>query len=341
MEDNVTRLRACNDDFRVLTQQTRTTVQQTRTTVSEAKKFGSRNAGTHMLRYQTIAKASCQVYRALQRACTKHSEHVAHFRVEVELCNTSKDSSAEVKFDMALNHRVKSDRIDQQDSTWFLVSSIMHKNVKNCSAGGAECMRNLEKSLKRQLEATPPPFDSKRAKKSVRFDTSVSAPTPKPLLVLLLPSPIILGSSTSVDFCDFLRRHFRQPLRSDACVVLEDTVDCIQRVYPSQLTASSDLGRATSLGQLIRCAKSRGPVASIKLHERVCLAKTLAVAVLQYHQTPWLRLSCRSEDILFFFQAGNARTQNGLNLSTPFFNAKIHSRDTEGSAVPPISIFPL
>ena len=65
----------------------------------------------------------------------------------------------------------------------------------------------------------------------------------------------------------------------------------------------------------------------IPIHERLSLAKTLAIAVLQYHSTPWMRLSWRDEDILFF-SADNPRKAQGIpDLSAPHLNAKVKGPD--------------
>lgn len=334
LDENVTRLRAHNEDFRVLTQ-------QTRQVVSEPKSTRCRSVGTNIVRYRTIGKASCQVYQALQRACTKHAEHLAHFRVEVEHTASFKNSNPEVKFDMAFTHRATVDTLHSGDPVWFLVSSTINEHVDSCSSNNqAECMHSLEKTLKRQSESVIPPTSQKRVKKTVRFDSSISSPSPKPCLPPLFTRPIILGNSISVDLCDFLRRHFRQPLQSDTFVVLEETAQCTQRVYPSQFTAFSGPRKATSLGQLIRSAKSQDSVANIQLHKRVGLARILALAVLQYHSTPWLPLSCRSEDILFFFVSGKVEMESRVNLCAPYINARIQGKSMRnlGASQPSIIV---
>ena len=182
-------------------------------------------------------------------------------------------------------------------------------------------MDELEKSLKRQLEPISMPV-AKKAKKSVGFASSVPAPVPTPCLPLLATT-LALRDCIGKDFCDHLRRHFRQPLQANACVVLENTAQCKQLVYPSHFTASSEQRKATSLGQLIQSTTTPDSVEGILLHERVSLAKMLSIAVLQYHATPWLQLSWRSGDILFFGIEGDTQMQKRPNISAPYINAKI------------------
>ena len=247
---------------------------------------------------------------------------MAHFRIEVEHIILDRDSSPQVRFDMAFTHRVLTGTPASGDPIWFLVDSIINEHIGTCSSNQTACMGNLERSLKRQLQPTVAPV-AKKVKKSVRFASSMPAPTP---LLPLLATTRGIENCIGVDFCDHLRRQFRRPLQANACVVLENTAQCKQLVYPSHFTASSELRKAASLGQLITSATSPGPVDGILLHERVALAKMLAIAVLQYHATPWLQLSWRSEDVLFFGIEGDTQMQKRPNLSAPYINAKIRGQ---------------
>ena len=56
-------------------------------------------------------------------------------------------------------------------------------------------------------------------------------------------------------------------------------------------------------------------------YERVRLAKSLAVAVLQYHATPWLRKIWWSEDV--YFSGLEDETKDVPVLTPPYVNAKI------------------
>ena len=285
----------------------------------------SRATRNDIRKYQTISKASCQVYEAFKKACTKHTEHMAYFRTEVEQIILDKDSSPQVKFDMAFTHRVLPDT-SSGDPIWFLVDSIINEHMHACTSMQTTCIDELEKTLKRQL--TPPPTQAaKRVKKRVTFASAV----PVSLPTLNLPPLTSALACIGTDFCDYIRRHFRQPLISDACLVLENTAQCKQLVYPSHYTACSELRKGTSLGQLITSTKKPGSVDGILLHERVALAKMLAIAVLQYHSTPWLRQSWRSDDIFFFSVEANTQLTKRPSLSAPYINAKIKENSTQVS----------
>lgn len=249
---------------------------------------------------------------------------MAHFRMEVEHFILDTGSSPQVKFDMAFTHRVLTGTPHSGDPIWFLVNSIINEHIDTCSSKNADCMDELKRTLKRQFETTVTPA-SKRTKKNVRFASSMPA---TPYLPLLATTPT-LASCIGMDFCDNLRRHFGRPLQADACVVLENTAQSKQLVYPSHFTASSEIRKATSLGELITSKTTLGLADGILLHERVALAKMLAIAVLQYHATPWLQLSWRSEDILFFGLEGDTQIQGRPNLSAPYINARIQGQATQ------------
>lgn len=190
--------------------------------------------------------------------------------------------------------------------------------MDTCTSARTTCMHNLKQTLKRQLNPTLTQA-AKRVKKSVSFASIAPVSSSTPSLPLSTSTLACIG----IDFCDHLRRHFRQPLLSNACVVLENTAQCKQLVYPSHHTACSELRKGTSLEQLITSTTTSGSVDGILLHERVSLAKMLAIAVLQYHATPWLRLSWRSDEIFFFGIEADTQVQKRPNLSAPYINAKI------------------
>ena len=276
------------------------------------------------------------MYEALRKACTKHTEHLAHFRLGVENIVIEEESSSQVKFDMAFTHRAFTNNPGLGDPVWFLVDSIINEHTESCSNNQVECLDRLEKSLKRQLEPAPVAA-SKKVKKTVRFTTLVPTPMPMPCF---LPESSNLAREDCIgnDFCDLIRRRFRQPLQTNTCVVLENTAQCKQLVYPSPFTATPESRKATSLGQLITSTRPQGAVGHIMVHERIALAKRLAIAVLQYHATPWLQLSWRSNDVFFFDIEGRSHVQSSPDLSAPYINAKIQAQSTQVQAQPQSAI---
>ena len=314
-------LRSLNEDFRTLSTQTlRSTSLQSRGQVVPSKK-----PYQEVERYQLIGQASRQVYEALGRACTKHMEHQAHFCVELEQANITRGHSAQVKFNMAYTHVTLAGSADQSDLIWFVVDSISGDAME---LGRSDTTSNLHdslgKSLKRQIGTASEPTP-KKPKKSVRFQSAALAPacTP-PALSTSAATKMILSSDTMrKDFCDFIRRRLREPPEASECVgLLDNTESCRNFVYPSSNKCCRQTRQAVSLGQVISSVSKRHIVGGIALYERLRLAKTLAVAVIQYHLTPWLGMSWRSEDVYLF---GNdlALVQEMPSLASPHLNVKV------------------
>lgn len=314
LDQNINALRTHNDNLRTLSSQTRTRAALETSLQSKT----SRSSRKDVQKYQTIRKASQQVYEALGKACNKHSEHIAHFRVEIEHF-VSNESAPQVKFSMAFAHMKLAGSTNSGDPIWFLVDSTITDEMATPSDKKDVNFDELGKILKRQFDAD----GSQTPRKRVRFQTPGPEPVPSTPLVIAFDA-FSSKNCKKRDFCGDLRRCFREPRKANVCVgVLENTEKCKHYVYPSPLTLDDQTRRPISLGQLIRSASRPGSVGDIPVHERLGLAKNLAVAVLQYHSTPWLRLSWRSDDILFFSADETTQTQERPNLSAPHLRAKV------------------
>ncbi|CAF9920614.1 MAG: hypothetical protein ALECFALPRED_001583 [Alectoria fallacina] len=314
-------LRSFNDDFRTLSTQTleATSLQSKRQAVPPKKPY------QEVERYQIIGQASRQVYEALGRACTKHTEHQAHFCVEVEQASIAGDHSARIKFNMAYTHLTLAGSADQSDLIWFVVDSTSGDTMKLGSIENPKDLHDsLSQSLKRQIEPATG-ATQKKAKKSVRFQSAIVTPTcmPPTLSTATIANAILSSDDMRKDFCDFIRRRLREPLQASECVgVLDNTDNCRNIVYPSSNKCCRQTRQAISLGQVILSVSKQQGVGGIPLYERLRLAKTLAIAVLQYHSTPWLRMSWRSEDV-YFFDNELASVQDIPSLISPHLNVKV------------------
>ena len=277
-------------------------------------------------KYQIIGEASRQVYEALGKACNKHTEHLAHFRVEVEQVRLNRDTSSQVKFNLAFTHMTLAGATGLGQPVWFVVDSTINEQTATFCRDQLASLDTLGKTLKRQFEPAVI-HNPKKTKKSLRFQTCISAPGPGSPLPMA-PDAFSSENCMKRDFCDDLRRCFREPRKANVCVgVLENTDKCKHYVYPSPFTSRCQPSKAISLEQLIRSRSKPGLVGGIPVHERLGLARKLAVAVLQYHATPWLRLRWRSEDILFFDVDEKTQSSEIPNLSAPHLNARVKRPD--------------
>ena len=280
-----------------------------------------RNLNVEMEKYRLIGQASQQLYEALGKACTKHTEHQAHFCVEVEQAIINGNHGAQVKFNIAFTHVSLAESADQGELTWFVVDSVTGDALTVGPLGKHSNINlELEKSLKRQI--LDPPFQPTKSRKSVRFQS----PEPQRTLMPALPAvsaDSLCSDYVRKDFCDLIKRRFRQPPQQSKCVaVLENSERSKNFVYSAADVICSERRRAVSLERLITKMSEQGASGRLPLYERLRLAKTLAVAVLQFHSTPWLRTCWRSEDV-YFFGDDVVILQERPVLSSPHFNVRV------------------
>lgn len=226
---------------------------------------------------------------------------------------------------MAYTHMTLAGSADQSDLIWFVVDStsgdVVEPSISNLKTGHND---GLGQPLKRQIESTSGTTKAKPEKR-VRFHSTPYPPasTSSTLSTSEVAKAILSSDGMRKDFCDVIRIRLREPLQASECVgVLENSDRCRNFVYPSPNRCCSQMRQATSLGQVITSVSKRQLVGGLALYDRLRLAKILAIAVLQYHSTPWLRVSWRSEDIYFF---GNelASSQDMPTLTSPHFNVKV------------------
>ena len=290
-----------------------------------------------MEKHRVIGQASQQVYEALGRACTKHTEHQAHFCVEVEQAIIDGNRGAQVKFSIAFTHMSLAGSSDQGELTWFVVDSVSGDALAVGHSEKTNIELELERSLKRQI--VDPAFQPNKSRKSVRFQSP--EPQRNSALMPVLPAvstDSLLSDYMRKDFCDLIKRHLRQPSQKSMCVaVLENRDKSKNFVYSPADVTYTKRRRAVSLEQLLTRTNEQNVSRKIPLYERLRLAKTLAVAVLQYHSTPWLRTCWRSEDVYFFGDEVVA-VQEPSVLTSPHLNVRVRCPDghlSRSSTFPP------
>lgn len=126
------------------------------------------------------------------------------------------------------------------------------------------------------------------------------------------------------DLCDHLRSHLKQPARANEYLgPLNVTGTCKHLLYTPSSTILSSKPQGVSLDKVISSFASRGSTNGLPQYERLRLAKSLATAVLQYHATPWLKTSWRSDDIFFFGLDEDLVLERASALSKPHLNVKV------------------
>ena len=240
---------------------------------------------------------------------------------------------------MAYTHMTLTGSADQRDLIWFAVDSTSGDAVEpgssDITTGHNDTLNPL---VKRQMELAPG-APRKKTPKRVRFESAslASACNSPTLSTAALAGTSLSSDSMRKDFCDVIRRRLREPLQASECVgVLENTDRCRSFIYPSPSKCCSQMRQAISLGQVISSVSEGQTDGGLALYDRVRLAKILATAVLQYHSTPWLRLSWRSKDV-YFFGDELASSQDMPSIISPHLNVKVKGPYEQ---VPCVSTFP-
>lgn len=223
---------------------------------------------------------------------------------------------------MALTHLTLTGSATHGDPLWFVIESIIGNATASGRGNLGPQLCNIAESLKRQLDA-PPDNASKKVKKSVRFQSP--PPTAGPSIQFVAP---ISAATTSFrmrrDLCDHLRSCLRQPAKANECLgALDNTGNCKHLLYTPSSTTLPSKPKAWSLDKVISSFAKNGSMSGIPQYERLRLAKSLATAVLQYHATPWLKTSWRSDDIFFFGIGDDVALEPTSILSRPHLNVRV------------------
>lgn len=126
LDQTLSTLRTLNEDFGTLSAQT---LASSSLRTSSHTPVPQRSYH-EVKRYKAIGQASRNVYESLGNACTKHTEHQAHFGVEVGQAVMHKDHTVQVKFTMAYTHLTLAGSANQGDLVWFVIDSTTGEGMQ-------------------------------------------------------------------------------------------------------------------------------------------------------------------------------------------------------------------
>ena len=326
------KLKALNDDFHRLSDQTYR-LEGYRNRISQTS---SSDLCQGVEKFRRVQEASRHAYGALSSSCTKHTEHLSHFCLEAVILDDA--STSQVRFRLAFTHVLLSGSATPGDPIWFLIKSVVdnaedsNDSPDQLSTGALQ----LAEMLKRESEISMD-HCSEKLKKSVRFQSVLSS-CPVPSVCIGPRSPDVQNLCARKNFCDQLRNFMKSP-HTDKCLGMLDIVNNHKHlVYFPPSTSHHIHQQATSLKQVLRSLSRKGSLRPLPQYERLHLALSLATAVLQYHTTPWLQGSWRSDDIYFFGIEEKTSAQESPSLSAPYLNVPIkgpNSSSTHASIFPP------
>jgi hypothetical protein len=302
-----------------------------------------------------VRDAAIQLYNALVDACASHPEHLAHFRLDPHYevdCSPQR-----IRFDMAFAQNLLEGSSHDADLVWFAIESMFDEtlmkepNIQPEEAKGAwsKFRNTLKRAISRDLS---PATTVKKAKrdKSVSFATppprvktcsAMAAPTLLPPISVkkLLDSPLP-NFCIGQDFCSHVRRCSKRALSStDTCIgYLQRTETCSHRVFYKHPKQNVETNAVVTLAQIFSSISAAGPGNSHSKRMLQCeslrLARQLASGVLQFHATPILKESWRSEDVVFFGQTSISILQpQHPDMKTPHLNVRVRTPPSKSDAM--------
>jgi hypothetical protein len=301
-------------------------------------------SGQRLKECMLVRDAAIQLYNASVDACASHAEHSAHFRLdphyEVEY------SPQRIRFDMAFAHNLLEGSSHEVDPVWFAIESMINetlmKEVDIQPEEAKEAWSNFKNTLKRAIgQDLSPAVVVKKPKrdKRVRFAplspkvkscSMMAAPIPPPQISVksLLDSPLP-NFCIGRDLCSYVRRCSKRRLSSTDTYIgyLQRTETCSHRVFYKQ---NSETNAVVTLAQIFSSISEVEPrqrhSKRMLQYESLRLARQLASAVLQFHATPILKESWRSEDVVFFGKTSLSILQpQHPDMKTPHLNVRVRN----------------
>lgn len=311
------------------------------------------------LKQRTLVRdAATQLYNALVDACASHPEHLAHFRLEPHYGIESSPKC--IRFDVAFAQNLLEGPSHNTDPVWFAIESMFNENLKNepdvPPEKAKEAWSNFKSTLKRAISQDfSPSIATKKPKRKktvsfacppskVKTSAKIAPPIPLPQISMTtFPDSSLPNFCVGQDFCSHVQRCSKRPSDSfDTCIgYLQRTETCSHRVYHKHPEQNFETNPVFTLAQIFTSIsgldKSQRRSKRMLQCESLRLARQLASAVLQFHATPILKESWRSDDIVFFGKSRTAvlRTQNP-DMKTPHLNVRV--RNTPGQLANPSTI---
>lgn len=246
--------------------------------------------------FQRIQHASQILHDALSRACNIHPEHF------VQLCLFAKCTSdgpgiSKTRFTLAFNRAespshasLASDTMRSKQSTtpcemtWLEIESVTGNHGK------------MHEDRYTQDDERPPPNDISRRPKREKSVATSSADIATSSTSLLQINTASSEPESHQSLCMHLSQISVGPAGS-YMYTLEHIRGCKHIVHgPVSLNASRS---SMSLAQLITHGPGKKSSNELPQYQRLSHAKALTLAVLQFHTTPWLSESWKSDNVFF------------------------------------------
>ena len=283
-------------------------------------------------RFALVKKVAENLYSALSSACTKHTEHQAHFCVQPGW----NSPRAQLSFRIAFRKPSSITAVVQEQLTWITINSSFAPKLSIPSPKSVQALTELNHALRRFSASPPCQTPRKRLKKIVKFQ---SPTPPSPLTAQVIEHETPLQSlNADKNLCNQLQKA-QASAKTGLCVgFLHHSAESKHLIYLDKQRMSMPNGAygspLVSLQELLaKLQQDRERRATLTSLERICFARKLATAVLHLHETPWLKSSWRSRDVyLSDIASANGRTL--VDLNEPFLSVAVKQSQKRSSPAP-------
>jgi len=138
------------------------------------------------------------------------------------------------------------------------------------------------------------------------------------LITSFLADPTLPDFCVQHDFCKQLQKYGPKTPVNKYIGYFEKSGPYKHLIYFAPPITTSTSRKSFSLTQIIHTTSSNPDVDKFLQHERLRLARQLSSAVLQFHETPLLKDSWRSDDVVFFGKDALSTT-----LASPHLNVQV------------------
>lgn len=258
-------------------------------------------------KFRIVQQASRQLHEALNPTCTVHAQHLALLCSEAT-CNIYGGGSRhpEIQFKLAITHNHSN-------------ADPINSSLAECDTGGTMPFSLEQRTLSSNRDQIRKQVDSTNSGRHSRPPVSVCNLSWFEVQTITSRHGIASQQvSTKDSFVIDVASQTKPSLG-----ILEEKESCIHFIYgPSTCIPRGPHNKSISLAQLLAQECDNGPIGGLPQYQRLYLAKALALAVLQFHATPWLGTKWRSDDIVFYSVAKPEPQQQEPRL-VPHLNAII------------------
>ena len=280
-------------------------------------------------KFRTVKGAAENLYRALSHACTVHAEHEACLSLQ-----PLHNESSQVQFTLAMRHSTPTTAttvLANQPRLWLIVESIISGTLQSRNDSGIlgeKCPREVDQDPNLPSSSSGgTPCPSAKTKKRVQFSPSDSDVVQPALHIKQLD--ILPNFCTNENFCTQLHKISRESCKepvtcvgylglsggSKHLVYLNSVAQTLKASISPPMVALKDLFAPTYRATL--------PCGGLLPHDRVRIAKHLALAVLQFQATPWLERPWTSSEVCIFSFPGESATGTNVDVNGPFLDVSI------------------